>query len=300
MTNQEEKQPLGLTTTNEVSPTFGLTIKLDLRNIEQTKIRYEKHLANVSPSVHAEFGNVEPSDIWRVECAIEEKNQCQNCAGNCRKDEYPYSVPTIQVVNGNVKISHEICHYELDRRYRLSQLPLKYAGKTFADYDVTADNAETVKIARSYTKKKPAASLYCYGGAGTGKTFLSALIAQDFLRNGYSVEFGDVPSLLGRIKKTFGTSENSETILGKYKNCDLLILDDLGTGLITDWNADVLYQVVNDRYNANARTIVTSNYNLKDLVQRLKTGDTFVAKRIVSRLTEMCVECFFGEKDRRV
>ena len=216
---------------------------------------------------------------------------CQNCNGNCPKPDKYYH-------DGG------ICQYGialLKRRACLrAHIPPRFIGKTFSDYQVTSDNAEAVKIAKWYTATKPAKSLYLYGECGTGKTYLASLIAQEF----QGVIFGDVPDLLSRLKETFDNG-GTEALLKRYTTCPLLILDDLGTGKVTDWHVGTLYQIINARYNADKPLIVTSNYDFDDLRDHLtvkdKNGvtDKFTAKRIISRLSEMTIQAFLGTDDRR-
>lgn len=218
-------------------------------------------------------------------------SDCANCNGNCPKPDKYYQ-------DGG------ICQYGialLKRRACLkAKIPDRYIGKTFGDYQVTSDNAEAVKIAKWYIAEKPARSLYLYGECGTGKTYLASLIAQEF----QGVIFGDVPDLMSRLKETFDNG-GTEALLKRYTTCGLLILDDIGTGKATDWHVGVLYQVINARYNANLPIIATSNYDFDDLRDRLtvkdKNGvtDKFTAKRIISRLSEMCIQAFLGTNDRR-
>lgn len=217
---------------------------------------------------------------------------CQTCNGKCPKPDKYYQ--------GGVYCQYGIA--QLKRRACLkAKIPDRYIGKTFSDYQTTTDNAEAVKIAKWYTANKPARSLYLYGECGTGKTYLASLIAQDF----QGVIFGDVPDLMARLKETFDNG-GTEALLKRYTTCSLLILDDIGTGKVTDWHVGTLYQIINARYNADKPLIVTSNYDLDDLRGRLtvkdKNGniiDAFTAKRIISRLSEMCIQAFLGLKDRR-
>lgn len=222
----------------------------------------------------------------------EKSAECENCGGVCRKVDKYY-------------LDGGICQYGvalLKRRACLkAKIPPRFIGKTFGDYQVTPDNERAVGLACQFVAEKPAQGLYLYGNCGTGKTYLASLIAQEF----QGVIFGDVPDLLSRLKATFDDG-GTEALINRYCRCNLLILDDIGTGKVTEWNVGVLYQVINERYNRNLPLIVTSNYDLDDLRERLtvkdKNGniiDAFTAKRIISRLSEMCIQAFLGLKDRR-
>ena len=114
------------------------------------------------------------------------------------------------------------------------------------------------------------------------------------------VVFGDVPLLLSELKRTFNNAAlSTESLLDRYCQSRLLVLDDIGAGQATEWNVGIVYQIINARYNSELPTIITSNYDLNNLGQRFASGDDYSAQRIVSRLSEMCVLGFLGTKDRR-
>lgn len=217
----------------------------------------------------------------------EKSAECENCGGVCRKVDKYY-------------LDGGICKYGvalLKRRACLkAKIPPRFIGKTFGDYKVTPDNERAVGLACQFVAEKPAQGLYLYGNCGTGKTYLASLIAQEFISQG--VIFGDVPDLLSRLKETFDNG-GTEALLKRYTTCGLLVLDDIGTGKVTEWNVGILYQIINARYNADKPLIVTSNYDLDGLQSALSKADAFTAKRIVSRLSEMTIQAFLGLKDRR-
>ena len=133
--------------------------------------------------------------------------------------------------------------------------------------------------------------MYLYGDCGTGKTLLASIIAAEYVSDWLRVKFADVPDLLNTLKRSFDkTDESAQVWMDMYCHVDLLILDDFGVGKISDWNLDIMYQLVNERYNSRKPTLVTSNYDLNGLARRLTTaGDDFTGKRIASRLSEMCM-----------
>ena len=163
---------------------------------------------------------------------------------------------------------------------------------------MTADNSEAVKIAKWFVADKPAKSLYLYGKCGTGKTFLASIIALGFISDGNRVIFGDVPTLLGELKRQFDGGD-ALSILDTYTACDLLVLDDLGAGLLSEWGVGIVYQIINARCNTSKRLVVTSNFDYKGLETRLRTKDAYSAERIISRFNGMCVPAFLGLTDRR-
>ena len=227
-------------------------------------------------------------------------SECECCTGECPKEAYRY---LCEQRDGEGVVSYMPCPYSSQRnlrgKYKQSGLPSRYANKTFDSYKVTEDNEQAVKLGKWFSAKRPARSLYLYGGVGTGKTFLASLIAKEFLTAEKTVVFGDVPTFLDAIKRTFDGKGDTQAVIDKYGESDLLILDDLGAGQLTDWSVGILYQIINRRYNDNKPIVVTSNFDMKNLEGRLASKDSYSAARIISRLSEMCLEAFLGTKDRR-
>lgn len=218
---------------------------------------------------------------WHTSERIEqERRLCEHCRGPCPKTTFRYFKPVVQ--DGVMRLE-ECLNFPR---------PTPYPFATLSDYDETPDNKFAVKIAKWYIDKEPDSWLYFFGGVGTGKTLLAAVTARFF----ENIIFGDVPSLLGEIKKTFDGDGSSREVIERYINCEMLVLDDLGAGQNTEWSTGVLYEIINARYVKNRRLIVTSNYSLDELEKVLKG---LAGKRIVSRLRQKSAQAFLGNVDRR-
>lgn len=105
-----------------------------------------------------------------------------------------------------------------------------------------------------------AQSLFIYGDTGVGKTFLSHCIAREILKKAYGVLYFpayDFFSLLAA--ETFGQESPGSDLLGYVLNCDLLILDDLGTELTNSFVSSRLFQVVNERILRKKSTVISTN-----------------------------------------
>ena len=112
-------------------------------------------------------------------------------------------------------------------------------------------------------------SILMLGATGLGKTYLSACIAKVVADKGYSVVY----ETAGKVFADFETEKFSqhgagEEAIKRYMACDLLILDDLGTEMTTQFTVAALYQIVNSRLLSNKATIISSNLPAGELERR--------------------------------
>ena len=96
------------------------------------------------------------------------------------------------------------------------------------------------------------------------------------------------------IETTFEDTEEAAADVRRYLECDLLIVDDLGTELVTPFVQDALYQLINGRIVAEKRTIINSNLDEKGIRQRY-------SPQIASRLGgEYYTLVFVGDDIRKI
>ena len=119
--------------------------------------------------------------------------------------------------------------------------------------------------AKEFSKKSP--SLLFSGGPGLGKTFLSACIARTVADNGFSVVYDTAGKLFSDFEAVKFGGDRSD-LTRKYLACDLLIIDDLGTEMTTQFTQSVLYQVINTRLMESRSTIVSTNLDNQGIKQR--------------------------------
>ena len=275
--------------------------------IAETQTEFEK----IAPSIRQEYGYwLQDFEVQAVISAKRYNAVCDDCTGTCKrlnKCERGYK-KVVEVGEDwqGLFIKSEPCQFykrfqmrrRIQNNFKQSKIPERYVGKRFDSYEVTRDNESAVDWAK-HAIENPNQSLMFYGLPGCGKTHLAAIIAQEDLRRGRSVIFGDVPSLLDDLKSSFDRKEDDSTLDEKMRAImavDVLVLDDIGTEYSTPWALERLYMIINGRYNVNKPIIATSNYNAEGLKARLKN---FYGERIVSRLSEMCEPILISGKDRR-
>ncbi len=120
-----------------------------------------------------------------------------------------------------------------------------------------------LRICRRYAESFGAGSgnLLFSGATGLGKTFLSACIARQVADQGFSVVYETASKLFADFEaEKFGASqEENRGRTRKYLECDLLIIDDLGTEMTTQFTISALYTVINTRMMENRATVISTN-----------------------------------------
>lgn len=133
-------------------------------------------------------------------------------------------------------------------------------------------------------------NLLFYGNSGTGKTFLSWCIAKELLDKGFLVVYKTADDLLRALKEIkFNNDTDLENLL---INCDLLIIDDLGSEQITDFSSAELFTLINKKILKNKKMLISTNLSLPLISKRY-------SERISSRIIgEFKLFKFFAEDIR--
>ena len=124
------------------------------------------------------------------------------------------------------------------------------------------------------------------GGAGTGKTHLACALLRKLHAMGRDVLLTTIPPILGAIREAQVLNQNEYVVIGKYIARDVLCLDDLGSTRGSDFQAEKFYELLDGRYQARRKTIVTTNFLFSDLEQSF-------GKRLTRRLSEDTLEISF-------
>lgn len=151
--------------------------------------------------------------------------------------------------------------------FRLDLYPVRPDASGISPRELMADTLERCRqYASTFSVRSP--SLLFTGNPGLGKTFLSACIARAVAEKGFSVVYDTVVQVLGDYEAVkFGSGESRDS-LRKYTECDLLILDDLGTEMLTQFSVSALYTVLNTRIVAGLPTVVSTNLSPNGIRER--------------------------------
>ena len=175
-------------------------------------------------------------------------------------------------------------------------IPERYREDTIDNFnDRTPTLARAKEAARTFVDLYPVveAGLLFVGPSGRGKTHLAcAILSELVLSKGVSGLYADFSDLLLKIQTSFrpDADVSKESLLTPYAETELLVLDELGASKPHPWVLDVLYNLLNTRYNRRRITIATSNYEDEPDVsagERERLEDR-LNYRLRSRLYEMC------------
>lgn len=134
-------------------------------------------------------------------------------------------------------------------------------------------------------------NLLFYGNSGTGKTFLTNCIAKELLDRGYLVIYKTAEELIKNLREI--RLENNQDLEGLLIDCDLLVIDDLGTEQINNFSKTELFNLLNTKLLKGKKMIFSTNYTIEGL------SKTY-SERITSRLFGNFTLCKFYGEDIRV
>ncbi len=136
-------------------------------------------------------------------------------------------------------------------------------------------------------------NLLFIGTTGLGKTHLSSAIAKEVVENGNDVVYESAQKIFSDFEaEKFGRTAPGEDRTSRYLTCDLLILDDLGTEMQSQFTVSCLYHLINSRLIAEKSMIISTNIRKEELLAKY-------TDRITSRLFGEFEICVFSGVDIR-
>ena len=208
-------------------------------------------------------------------------NMCECLTELCRQEQKK----EVSVLSGS---------REAFNQFRLDYYPDRIDPKYGASPRTIMER--NLKICRTYalTFAPNAGNLLFVGGTGLGKTFLSACIARAVADRGYSVVYESAGHLFGKLEQAkFSPSEEARREAARFTDCDLLILDDLGTEMPGQFVTAAFYTLLNDRILAGKPMVISTNLNIDEAARRY-------SPQIASRLQGSFQGLTFVGEDIRV
>ncbi len=225
-------------------------------------------------------------------------NNCPICGGTGFE---------IKEKEGKTKANWCQCYKEqrLKILYRNARIPKRYQHCNIDNFEeIHPSQRKAKKIAHKFIKEFPLneAGLLFLGKCGVGKTHLAVGILKALiLEKGINGIYYDFKDLLKEIQSSYNPiSENTEMdILLPIFSSEVVVLDDLGVGKMSEWVREMLEHIINIKYNEKKTMILTSN--LPDIPMDAE-GQSFeraIGARLRSRLYEMCVTVNIKGEDFR-
>lgn len=205
------------------------------------------------------------------------------------------------------------CQGDLRRRLRIAaaNIPRRYYPHCKLDTFYEKNNAVLMAAKRhvrefvdEWPLRQHGRGLLLMGPSGSGKTHLAVSALVEIIDCGKPgrLLFSNFQDLIQEIQASFDADSgtNKAEILQPLLESDLLVLDELGSQKPTTFVQDILYYVINTRYNDERATIFTTNYFDDTLVENQRLQDR-IGERLRSRLHEMTeLVVFKGVPDHRI
>ena len=155
-----------------------------------------------------------------------------------------------------------------------------------------------LEIAKKYAQefREKGGNLLLVGTTGTGKTHISTAIAREVISQGFDVIYDSAQNIIAdfetdKFKSGYGPYTPKSD---KYLECDLLIVDDLGTEFSSAFSTACIYNLLNTRQNKGLATIISTNLSGRELQERYEDR---ITSRIVGADTRILQ---FQGKDNRL
>ena len=182
----------------------------------------------------------------------------------------------------------------LIKEQRFDNFSLDYYKKNANHYEMMSRNLAFLRDYASNFDPKTSQSILMMGGTGLGKTHLSSAVAYGVIEKGNDVFYTGAIDLFSQFEiqrfKTYNNEPNE--LIERYFECDLLIIDDLGTEMINQFSISTLYNLLNDRLSRRKPTIVSTNLTQEDIQKKY-------TDRITSRMFGEYKVVFFAGTDIR-
>lgn len=184
----------------------------------------------------------------------------------------------------------------IKKYFNFSTIGERFDSYTFQNFKQREGSEEAFEAAQKFAFdfEKRETGLFIYGSPGNGKTHLAAAIAHTIKERGHTVVFQTVPKLLERIRATFNgkNRESEQEIMDVLTTAKLLVLDDIGAEKVSGWVLEVIFRIIDGRYQRKLKTIITSNLKPTDLEKHLierpdDPNAVMKAARLIDRILEI-------------
>lgn len=179
-----------------------------------------------------------------------------------------------------------------------AMIPERFKTRTLDSYEVTCGEkqAAVLEFCKQYAANfdkalEAGTSVIFSGGVGTGKTHLSVGIAHQVMANGFTAVFATVSGMVRRVRSSWQSDDETELeAMRVFVTPQLLILDEVGIQSGSDNEHQILFEILNSRYERCRPTILLTNLPIRDHVENgvvtRKGLQSYIGDRLLDRMRE--------------
>lgn len=174
---------------------------------------------------------------------------------------------------------------ELEETLGSIRLGARYRECTFENYVPTCEASwkvlnRCIRYAETFAERlKSGDCLLMLGNIGNGKNHLSAAICNYIAGQGYQPLHTSAIRIIRRIRATWATKEDEQSVIDSFAKPDLLVIDEIGRQVGSKDEERLLFDVGNVRYENRKPTIIISNLDLAGVT-------SYLGEAMVDRLRE--------------
>ena len=237
----------------------------------------------------------------KIKETIEELKNCKTCKGldHCKNHLCGYVSYPVKEGEGLV-FDYVPCKYQSKQELEKTnvtyfEVPKFIKEARMSDIYPEKERLNIIKYMKDFINKfetdKKLKGLYLCGSFGSGKSYLISALINEVSKKGYNSVILYYPNLLSSLKSSFNT-EDFDIKLDSIMRSDLLLIDDIGAENNTSWSRDeILGTILQYRMDNDLSTFFTSNLNLEELEEHLKStnngAESVKARRIIERIKQL-------------
>ncbi|HQS59681.1 MAG TPA: ATP-binding protein [Gallionellaceae bacterium] len=183
-------------------------------------------------------------------------------------------------------------HNRWQRALGEAGIPDRFHSRTLDGYVATSKGQESaLRFATEYAndfanvQRTGRSAIFC-GKPGTGKTHLSVGIGLKVMNDGCTVLFTTVQRMMRRVKDAWrkDSTESESMVVDLFSSPDLLIVDEIGVQFGSDFEKNMMFDILNERYECRRPTLLLTNLTPSEV-------KSFLGERIFDRLREDGGQC---------
>ncbi|OPL09860.1 MAG: hypothetical protein AVO34_12980 [Firmicutes bacterium ML8_F2] len=199
--------------------------------------------------------------------------------------EKPYSQFLQEALNVEIQQRRKV---SMDKRLKYANMPIFDKGLDLNAFDFGkrqgVSKRQIIELSGNFLWVDKAYNILFLGSSGLGKSFLASYLGFKAIEAGYSVIFISMNNL-SQLLRTEAILSRSKAQMKRIRNCDLLILDEIGNAVLDRQDANKMFQLICDFYQQTSM-ILTSNKSFDLWSQTL--GDSVITTAVLDRILHKC------------